>query len=172
MKLNLHWLKKYVDYKIDPKDLSHKLTMAGLEIEKSEVVDGSTVFDLEVTPNRPDCLNMIGLAREVSAILNEKLIVPKTKKPLFPKKRCDIQIIDKEGCSRYIGTLMNDVSISDVSKDVGKSLTPLGLRLINNVVDITNFCLMERGQPLHAFDYDKLLGGKILGINFIINVFF
>ena len=67
MKLSLNWLRDYVTIGVSPEKLAHKLTMAGLEVEKITAVDGDVVFELEITPNRPDCLNMLGLAREVSA---------------------------------------------------------------------------------------------------------
>lgn len=162
MKISLNWLKDYVKISLPPQKLAHRLTMAGLEVEKIEDVGGDTVFELEITPNRPDCLNMIGLAREASAILNVALKKPKTKKVSFPKDKCDISILDKEGCSRYIGTVIQNVKIGESPDWLKKRLQAIGLRPINNVVDITNFCLFETGQPLHAFDYDKLEGGKII----------
>ena len=128
----------------------------------ASILDGDTVFELEITPNRPDCLNMLGLAREVAAILNGTLKKPKVKKINFPKDKCDISILDKEGCSRYIGTVVQGVTIGESPAWFKKRLQVLGSKSINTVVDITNFCLFETGQPLHAFDYDKLEGGKIV----------
>ncbi|HBO96975.1 MAG TPA: phenylalanine--tRNA ligase subunit beta, partial [Candidatus Omnitrophica bacterium] len=154
---------------VSPERLAHKLTMAGLEVEKVATVDGDTVFELEITPNRPDCLNMLGLAREVSAILNVSRKMPKIKplKPSLPLQgslsaACGIKILDKKGCPRYNGTLIRDVRVGETSGWIRKRLAVLGMRPINNVVDITNFCLLETGQPLHAFDYDKLEGGKVV----------
>jgi len=162
MKLSLNWIKQYVDVKISVDQLSHKLTMAGLEVEKIEKVDGDTVFEIEVTPNRPDCLNMIGLAREVSAVLNKSLKLPKSKKIKYPSQKAEIAIENKKDCSRYIGTVINGVNIQRAPKGMLNNLASMGNRGINNIVDITNFCLLETGQPLHAFDYDKLVGGKII----------
>jgi len=162
MKISLNWLRDYVSPGIPADRLAHRLTMAGLEVEKVFSTDNDTVFDLEITPNRPDCLNMIGIAREVAAILNKRYDFPKIKKLKFPGAKCDISISGKAGCSRYIGTLIKDVVISQAPMWIQKRLGALGMRSINNVVDITNFCLIELGQPLHAFDYDKLVGGKII----------
>ncbi len=162
MKISLNWLKDYVSIGISADKLAHKLTMAGLEVEKTFSVDGDTVFELEITPNRPDCLNMMGIAREISAILNKTKEFPQMRKLSFPNNRCNISIEDKAGCSRYIGTVMEDVHIEPTSVWIKKRLTSIGIRSINNIVDITNFCLMETGQPLHAFDYDKISGGKII----------
>ena len=95
MKLSLNWLKDYVTINIPAEKLAYKLTMAGLEVEKIEHIDGDTVFEVEITPNRPDCLNMIGIACEISAILNRPLKLLKVKKISFPKTKCDIAILDK-----------------------------------------------------------------------------
>lgn len=162
MKISLKWLKDYVAISLDPQKLAHKLTMAGLEVEKIETVGTDTVFELEITPNRPDCLNHLGLAREVSAILNKPLKTPKVKSLKIPRKKTDITIGDKNDCARYIGTVIENVSVGASPSWIKERLGAIGLRSVNNIVDITNFCLMETGQPLHAFDYDKLIGGKIV----------
>jgi len=169
MKFSLNWLRDYVTVGVSPEKLAHKLTMAGLEVEKIAAVDGDTVFELEITPNRPDCLSMLGLAREVSAILNVSRKMPKIKplKPSLPPKgslsaACGIKILDKKGCPRYNGTLIRNVRVGETPAWIQKRVTALGVRSINNVVDIANFCLLETGQPLHVFDYDKLEGGKII----------
>ncbi len=162
MKFSLNWLRDYVTVGVSPEKLAHKLTMAGLEVEKIATVDGDTVFELEITPNRPDCLNMLGLAREVSAILNVSRKTPKLKPVKSSLPPCSIKILDKKGCLRYNGTLVRNVRVGETPAWIQKRITALGARSINNVVDITNFCLLETGQPLHAFDYDKLEGGKII----------
>lgn len=168
MKLSLNWIRDYVTIGVSPEKLAHKLTMAGLEVEKITAVDGDVVFELEITPNRPDCLNMLGLAREVSAILNVSSRreptgrkMPKLKPLKSSLPACSIKILDKKGCLRYNGTLIRNVQVGETPGWIKKRITVLGMRSINNVVDITNFCLMETGQPLHAFDYDKLEGGKV-----------
>ena len=161
MKLSLNWLRDYVTIGVSPEKLAHKLTMAGLEVEKITAVDGDVVFELEITPNRPDCLNMLGLAREVSAILNVSRKIPKRTPLKSSLPACSIKILDKKGCLRYNGTLIRNVQVGETPVWIKKRITASGMRSINNVVDIANFCLMETGQPLHAFDYDKLEGGKI-----------
>ncbi len=162
MKLSLTWLKDYVAVGVSPEKLAHKLTMAGLEVEKILTVGAETVFELEITPNRPDCLSVLGLAREVSAVLNVSRKVPRLPKRLFPSAPCNIRILDRKGCLRYVGTLIRNVRIGQAPEWIKKRLVSLEMRSINNAVDITNFCLMETGQPLHVFDYDKLEGGKIV----------
>ena len=162
MKVSLSWLKRYVDWDDSIAELSRKLTMAGLEVEKIEKISGESVFELEITPNRADCLSMLGISREVSAIFNKKLIVPTIKKVNFSKKKIPIEIKDKQACSYYMGVLIESVNIKKSSADILKPLKAIGIREVNNLVDITNFCLMETGQPLHVFDYDKIEGGKII----------
>jgi len=162
MKISLKWLKNYIDYKISAKELSRRLTLSGLEVEKEEIIGGDTVFELEITPNRPDCLSFIGIARELSAILNKPLKKPAIKKFKLPKVVCDIKIDDYDDCSRYIGAVLKDIKVAKSPQDIKDSISFLGIRSVNNVVDITNFCLMECGQPMHAFDFDKLVGGKII----------
>ena len=162
MKVSLNWLKDYVITGIPSEKLAHKLTMAGLEVEKVSSVSGDLVFELEITPNRPDCLSMFGIARETAAILGKAKKFPKIKKRSWPKQKGAIKIKDKQGCPRYIGTVIEGISVKKTQEIIKKRLAALGMKAINNVVDITNFCLMETGQPLHAFDYDKLTGGMII----------
>ena len=164
MKISLNWLKEYIPIKVSPQRLAEKLTMAGLEVEKiaTGAVGGDTQFELEITPNRPDCLNYLGIAREISAIFNSNPKLPKVKAFKFPKQKTDITIEDPKSCPRYIGTLIENVNIAPSPNWLKRHLESIGSRAINNIVDITNFCLFETGQSLHAFDFDKLQGGKII----------
>jgi len=162
MKLSLNWLKDYIDPKLTVEDLSNRLVMAGWEVEAVETVGKDTVFELEITPNRPDCLNVLGLAREVGAITAKKIKSPKIKSYKETANKVSISIEDKKDCSRYIGTLIKNVTIGDSPQHIQERLNSLGIRPISNAVDVTNFVLMETGQPLHVFDYDKIDGGKVI----------
>jgi phenylalanyl-tRNA synthetase beta chain len=162
MKLSLNWLKDYIDPKLSTDELVERLTMAGLEVETVESVGGDAVLEIEVTPNRPDCLSILGLAREIGAITDKAVKGPKTKTPKTAVLKNLIHIENKEDCSRYIGTLIRDAQIKDASALMKQRLASLGINAINNAVDITNFVLMEMGQPLHVFDHDKLAGGKVI----------
>ena len=162
MKLSLHWLKDYVPLKISADDLVTRLTMAGMEIEHVEQLKDDVVLDIEITPNRADCLSLFGLAREVAAVTGQRLNLPKIKAIKIPSRKCDVSIEDKAACPRYIGIVIESVNIKHSEVQTGKRLESVGSRPINNVVDVTNFLLMELGQPMHAFDYDKLEGGKII----------
>jgi len=169
MKLSINWLKEYIDPKLSTEDLVERLTMAGLEVEAIEAGAKDTVLEIEITPNRPDCLNILGLAREVGAITGKPVKYPKIKKYKMDfrfrgndKQGNIVTVENKNDCRRYIATLIRDVKIADAPAGMKQHLTSLGISAINNAVDITNFVLMEIGQPLHAFDYDKLAGGKIV----------
>ncbi len=163
MKISYNWLKDYIDIKLKRSDLAHKLTMAGLEVVAAKEKNSDTIFELEVTPNRPDCLSYIGLAREVAAITGTKLkkvlsFNPKVLSKNLQLKAYNLQlkIENKNDCPRYSGRVISGVKIRPSPKWLQDRLTLIGLRPVNNVVDITNFVLMETGQPLHAFDADKL----------------
>src|SRR3989338_3255397 len=156
MKISLNWLKEYIKFSVNPEQLAHRLTMAGLEVEQINKSGSDTVFELEIPPNRADCLSHLGIARELSAILNKKFILPKIKATKPFGKNVDIEIIDKTGCSFYSGVVIQGVSARAADKIMIDRLSAIGLRSISNIVDITNFCLFESGQPLHAFDFDKL----------------
>ncbi len=162
MKLSLNWLKDYVDPKLSTDELVQRLTMAGLEVEEVHSVGKDTVLDLEITPNRPDCLNTVGLAREISAITAKDLKLPKVKVYKPTKVKVPVTIEDKKDCARYIGTVIKDVQIAASPAHISECINSIGTKAINNAVDITNFVLMEFGQPLHVFDLDKLAGGRIV----------
>ncbi len=166
MKLSYNWLKKYVNVKISPEKIAEKLTMSGSEVKATREVGGDVLMDLEITSNRPDCLNIAGLAREVSAVLDKELKIPggpiakkdETKGPLGIK--CVVK--NKRFCPRYTARILGGVNVKGAGEEIKKYLLPLGFREVNNIVDITNYCLMELGQPLHAFDLDKIKGGEII----------
>ena len=165
MKISYEWIREYVPTKIRAKNLAEKLTMNGLEVTSMEKKGEDFIFDIEVTPNRPDALSHIGIAREVSAIAKKRLKLPSFDlDPYIDKKITTPQVIlrDNNSCPRYAGRLIVDVEVGPSPKWLIKKIESVGLRPVNNIVDITNFILHETGQPLHAFDYDKLAGNKII----------
>ena len=162
MKISLNWLNDYIKTTKDADQLAEKLTMAGLEVEAVHTVNGDSIFEIEVTPNRVDCLNVLGIARELSAILNKNKKDPKIRPVKYPVRKCPISIEDFKGCERYVGTVIENIKVEPSPAFIKKRLESIGMRTISNIVDITNFVLMETGQPLHAFDLDKLVGGKII----------
>jgi phenylalanyl-tRNA synthetase beta chain len=124
-----------------------------------------TIYEIGITPNRADCLSHIGVAREIGVLVNKKMKQPKVvlKESKTPaSKFAKIEILDKEKCPRYSARVLRNIKIGPSPKWLQDILSSVGVRPINNVVDVTNYVLMETGHPLHAFDYDKLSGHKIV----------
>jgi phenylalanyl-tRNA synthetase beta chain len=162
MRIPLEWLREFVDYSISTGDLVMKLTMAGLEVEGVEKMDDDTVLEVNVTPNRPDCLSILGIAREVSALLAIPLNLPEYKiREEGGPSLVDVEISDEDLCHRYAGRDIKGVTIGDSPVWMKRRIEKCGMRPINNVVDITNYVLLEMGHPLHAFDMDTLRRSKI-----------
>ncbi len=124
------------------------------------------VVDFEITPNRPDCLSVIGLAREASATFKTPLRlhqpVVKGGGPGVLTELLDVETPDPELCARYTGRMVRNVKIAPSPKWMRERLRAMGVRPINNIVDITNYVMLEYGQPMHAFDYRYVQGGKIV----------
>ena len=162
MRIPYEWLKEFVDITATPEEVAERLTMIGLEVEGTESMQGDTVFEVNVTPNRPDCLSIIGIARELSAAFKTPLKLPSHEiKDEQPVSDFSIEILSPELCNRYAGRLIKDVKISDSPEWIKTRLEKCGIRAINNIVDITNYVLLEFGHPLHAFDADKISSKKI-----------
>ncbi|MGB7292613.1 MAG: phenylalanine--tRNA ligase subunit beta [Thermodesulfobacteriota bacterium] len=123
------------------------------------------VMEIGVTPNRPDCLSVVGIAREVAAVFGSELKYPKfqlVEEGDEIDKLAKVEVLDSEGCPRYSCRVISDLKIAPSPNWLKTRLENSGIRSINNVVDITNFVLLEWGQPLHAFDYDLIEGKKII----------
>jgi phenylalanyl-tRNA synthetase beta chain len=163
MRVSYEWLKEFVDIAATPGGLAERLTMTGFEVEGTESVDGDIVFEVNVTPNRPDCLSMIGVAREVSAAFRIPFKIPLHEiKEKLPVSEFSVEVLDPMLCNRYTGRVIKNVRIADTPEWMKKRLEKCGIRSVNNIVDITNYVLLEFGHPLHAFDADTLKGGKVI----------
>jgi phenylalanyl-tRNA synthetase beta chain len=159
------WLAEYVALPDDSAELARRLTMAGLNVEGLEEKDGEVLLDVDVTTNRPDCMNHFGLAREIAVLLDTPLRRP----PSEPAEGAEavaaaaaVAIEDLEGCPRYVARVIRGVRVGPSPAWLRGRLEALGQRSINNVVDVTNFVLREMGQPLHAFDLATLRGARIV----------
>lgn len=134
--------------------------------EVSELLDiKDVVFDISITANRPDCQSILGIAREVAAILSKPLKMPSLNYDTTSVKTEDkiaISVLDDALCPRYLGAYVQDIKIAPSPKWMQRRLYLMGIRAINNVVDITNYVLNEIGQPMHAFDYRELGGKEIV----------
>ena len=159
MKISYNWLKEYIDIKQSPEKLAALLTKSGSEVKAIDRTAGDSIMDIEITPNRSDCLSYIGIAREVSALTGRTVKMPplkvKGQKP-FGKVPFTVDIKDKDLCPRYTARLIRDVKVGESPAWLKKKIITMGLRPINNIADVTNFILFELGQPMHAFDYDKI----------------
>ena len=139
-----------------PKD-----TKIGIPI--SEVL-GDVIFDFELTPNRPDCLGVLGIARDLGAIIGKKLNKFDTSYNGTDKdsnSKLKVVIEDPELCSRYTATIIENIKIEPSPEWLKNRLIAIGERPVNNIVDVTNYVMFETGQPLHAFDYKKIQGNNI-----------
>lgn len=168
MKLPVAWLKQYLDVKLPAAKLAERLTLSGTKVEDVRDPQGEAVIDIEVTSNRPDCLSILGLAREVSAVLGGHVRVPKAylspEKPARPRSNAalTVHIEDKKGCPRYTGRVLRNVQVRPSPSEAQRLLAAMGSRPISNAVDVTNFVLFECGQPMHAFDLDKIRGERVV----------
>lgn len=182
MKVPVDWLGEYVNFDCSPAELADLLTMAGHEVEESLSLTaaesekaggtaasaGRPILDVKITPNRGDCLSMVGLACEVAAVLDTPARPPEvgadTDSALGPPiaDAVSVEISDPDLCRRYAAALVRNVTIAPSPEWLRDKLVQAGLRPINNVVDVTNYVLLELGQPLHAFDYHLLSGRRII----------
>ncbi|MDO8688373.1 MAG: phenylalanine--tRNA ligase subunit beta, partial [Dehalococcoidales bacterium] len=126
---------------------------------------GDAILDLDITPNRPDCLSVIGIAREVAALTGQSLHLAEVgaKESSSPTDQpISIEIADSALCPRYCASLVTGVTVAESPGWLQQRLLAGGMRPINNIVDVTNYVMLEYGQPLHAFDYNKIRGKKII----------
>jgi len=166
MIFSYNWLKQYVKL---PKleKLVEVLTMHSFEVESIKKIKGDYILDIDVLPNRgPDCFSHIGMAREIAAITNAKLDIPKSKLKEDKKVKAEdlfsVFVKDKKDCIRYTARVIIDVKVKESPRWIKERLIACGLKPINNVVDIANYVMLETGQPLHAFDLDKISRGRIV----------
>jgi len=126
---------------------------------------GDAVIDLEVTPNRPDCLSIIGIARETAALSGQKIHIAAVEYPeVMPsvESKIAVEVQAPDLCPRYCASIVTGIKIKPSPKWLQDRLVACGMRPINNIVDISNYVMLEYGQPLHIFDYDKIIGKKII----------
>lgn len=159
----INWLKKYIEITLPTKELMWQLTEIGLTCEKLERINGEEVLNIETTPNRPDWMSIIGIAREIAAIENKKIKTPKIKEIETPSKDVlPIKLnIDFNLFERWTAITIANVRIKPSPKWIQDALKSVNLRPINNIVDITNFVMYEMGIPMHAFDYDEIKGKEM-----------
>lgn len=166
MKISTNWLKDFVELTPPVLRTAERLTLAGLEVKKCEVLKtpADTVFEIEITSNRPDWLSHWGVAREIAAVENLSLkspsVDPETGRT--PPPGWKIQIKDAGGCPYYTGVLIEGITETKTPDFIVNRLLACGIRSLGLIVDITNYVLLEVGQPLHAFDADLIRGKEIV----------
>ncbi|MFQ5777229.1 MAG: phenylalanine--tRNA ligase subunit beta [Terriglobia bacterium] len=167
MKILLEWLKDYVDAGVPLEVLTRDLPLIGLSVDAVEQTENGvgTLVDFEITTNRPDLLSHYGVAREVAALYSKPL------KPIDPapaevtdtaSNAAKIEIADPELCHRYVGLVLRNVKVQPAPDWMRRRLEACGLQSINNIVDATNYVLLELGHPTHAFDLDTLADKHII----------
>ena len=166
MKAPVDWLRELLpDVKSSPKTLSDLLTFSGTEVEAIEKSEAGPVLVCAVTSNRPDCLGVMGLARDFAAVTRKTLVPPSCDVPTAAPataERATVRVDDAAFCPRYVGVVVEGIRVGPSPDHVRRRLESMGARSVNNVVDATNLVLFERSQPLHAFDLDKLAGGGVV----------
>ena len=163
MKVLLSWIREFVDVKESAEDIGKLMSVRGLALEGLERYGDDVVMDFEVTANRPDCLSMIGIAREVATAYGRRFDGGSDAGSHGGSHggSVPVTIDDPELCGRYVAAVAT-VTVGPSPKWMQDRLTACGIRPISNVVDVTNYVLLELGQPMHAFDLDKLAGRTIV----------
>jgi len=178
MKISYNWLKKFVDIKQSPQKLARDLSLFGHEVEAikkivypdmSRAKSRDYILDFEITPNRGDCLSIFGMAREIAAlyklkIKNSRLDARQVKFKISESKinkKININIFNSSVCPRFTARIIDNIEVSESPKWLQDRLKSVGIRALNNIVDVTNYIMIETGQPLHAFDYDKIKNGQM-----------
>jgi len=163
-----NWLKDYIATNAVPHDVARLLSLHAFSVEKI-IGDGEkAVYEIEITPNRGDALSVLGIARELRALLPrlgfkaEWQDIENKKINEIDKLKIDVQIANKSLVPRFCALVLEDVQIKDSPDFMKQRLEAVGQRPLNNIIDITNYLMFDKGQPMHAFDYDKIKGGKMI----------
>ncbi|MAE63801.1 MAG: phenylalanine--tRNA ligase subunit beta [Phycisphaeraceae bacterium] len=166
MKISVQWVNQYLDAPVDPERMEKVLTGQGLPIEDVDDAGVDTVLDVEITSNRSDCLSHVGIAREIAAGTGVSLKPPDCSVPAGEGEPVSdltsVEHQDEDACPRYTARVIRGVGVGPSPDWLVRNLEAVGLRSVNNVVDVTNFVLLELGQPLHAFDMALLEGRRIV----------
>lgn len=172
IKFPVSWLREYLKTDLATKTIANYLSLSGPSVERIEKRDNDNIFDIEVTTNRPDAFSVFGVAREAFAILASEqvkcsLTVPKgldlnlqpDTKNILP---LDVSLKNPSLCPRFTAIVIDNVKIAPSPATIRNRLEASGIRSLNNIVDISNYIMLELGQPMHTFDYDKIAGSKMI----------
>ena len=163
MKVLLSWIREHVDVPGTAEQIGERMSMRGLALEGLEKHGDDSVLDFDVAANRPDCLSIRGIAREIATVYDLPLKEPQNggAQASDSSLTIDVSIPDQDLCSRYVAAVA-DVVVGTSPDWMQRRLTACGIRPISNIVDITNYVLLELGYPMHAFDHAKLAGPAIV----------
>lgn len=160
MKVSLLWLKDFLDLPASVAEVAEALTLLGLEVEGEEARGDDTIFDVSLTPNLGHCMSMLGVARELAAHFEVPFQLPKFSleeaKEHAIQDAVNVKVENSDACPRYTARVIEGIKVGPSPKWLVDRLEASGLRSINNIVDVTNYVMLELGQPLHAFDLDKI----------------
>jgi len=165
MKILLSWLSDYIDTELSAEQIAEILSDLGLPCEGIRYIGDDAVLDIEVTSNRGDCLSYIGIARELATATGKELKTPTVELDELDKdvtEFADVEITEPDLCCRYTARIIDKVKVGPSPHWLKNRLEVAGLRSVNNVVDATNYAMLETGQPPHAFDFAKITDGKII----------
>ena len=159
MKISLDWLRDYVETDLSADEIGEILSNLGFPIEETQQVGDDTMLDVEITSNRGDCLGHIGIARELAAATGAELKIPTInldESDGDAQSMVQVKIHEPSLCNRYTARIIEGIKIGPSPEWMQKRLETIGVRSVNNIVDVTNYVMMETGQPSHAFDNDKI----------------
>ena len=166
MNVSYNWLKDYVETGLGYVEAAKRLTEIGLNVDSIEdLADGDGRLEVEVTSNRPDCLGHIGVARELAAAIDATVRLPETAFDESDENAADlvaVEVADLDLCPLYTARVVCGVTVRPSPDWLVRRLEAVGVRPVNNIVDVTNYVLMECGQPLHAFDFAGIRGRRIV----------
>ena len=165
MKVSLAWLEEFLKITVSAEELAKVMTLAGLEVEGIEKVGEDIVFDVSLTPNLGHCMSVVGIAREVAALLKIPVNIPdlelKEEGPAV-EELISVEMKDAKNCPRYTCRVVEGIKVGPSPDWLQEKLEKVGVRSVNNIVDVTNFVMLGLGQPMHAFDLDKIEEKKVV----------
>jgi phenylalanyl-tRNA synthetase beta chain len=170
IKVTNTWLKDYVETDALPNDIARLLSLHSFSVERYEkAANGDTVYEIEVTPNRGDALSVLGIARELKVVLPRNKFTAKWVAKDLPSReakqndlKLNVEIKNSTLVPRFSAIIMDNVAIKASPDYVKQRLENVGIRALSNVIDVTNYMMIDRGQPMHIFDYDKIKGHKMI----------
>jgi phenylalanyl-tRNA synthetase beta chain len=168
IKITHNWLLEYLETKATPEEIQKYLSLCGPSVESVTKVADDYIYDIEITSNRIDTASVIGIAKEACAILNRFGIKSKLKNVIVPKPTNLNNLLpltitdDNKLCFRVVSVVMDNVAIKSSSQYIKDRLEAVGIRSLNNIIDITNYVMIEYGHPTHVMDYDRIKTGKLI----------